>query len=79
MWKDPELGRLLEGRLTKQSYDLYHDSIGFINETMDDLGEELGLNDVEFRSRLSTSSGDQVGYPRRPLVWDALAGCKLAD
>lgn len=57
MWRDPELEKNLEERLFN-SYDLYRTSIEFIGETIEDIKEELGLNDPEFRARVSSGPSD---------------------
>lgn len=62
MWRDPELEKNLEERLLN-SYDLYRTSIEFIGETIEDIKEELGLNDAEFRARVSSGpSNPQVHF-----------------
>lgn len=64
MWRDPELETHLEERLSN-SYELYLESIEFIGETIEEIKEELGVNDAEFRARISQPSDSQVSVLAR--------------
>jgi hypothetical protein len=54
-WEDPELETRLHDRLPK-SYDLFLEIIKGVNELMETLGKELGVNDPKFYARVTEVS-----------------------
>ena len=53
-WQDHEMEEKLKSRLPR-SYDLFLDTIHDIQDTMDKLGEELGVSRIAFQAKLDTS------------------------
>ncbi|OCK77569.1 hypothetical protein K432DRAFT_303900 [Lepidopterella palustris CBS 459.81] len=63
-WEDPELEKRLQDRLPK-SYELYLDIIGDINELMDKLKKELGVDNAQFQSKVNESQTPAKTKPSR--------------
>ena len=74
-WKNPELEVRLKQRLPK-SYNLYLESIDHINDVMNELKHELGIDKAGFQCRVYE---DHV-YPYPPRLFDPRAvSCKPSN